>query len=83
MANKEKGFWNKLTGLFKPKEEAKPIKEEYEMPIPTEQEEKKECFFCKMWINEGDRWSKQQNKWFHRKCYKKFIQSGRQGKIVE
>lgn len=82
-----KNFWTKLKGFFKG-EEPKPAEpqeertESYSMPIPDSARERKECFFCREWIEDGDRWSKQQNKWFHRHCYKKFKQSGRQGKLV-
>lgn len=36
----------------------------------------RECFVCKSYILEGDRWSKQGGKWFHKKCYKELIKTG-------
>lgn len=55
--------------LFKKKKEVEsPVQEE-----AIEQEPAKtrgECFYCKNQILEGERWSKQQGKYFHKKCYK-------------
>jgi hypothetical protein len=80
----KKNFWGKLKTFFKGEEEKpieEPKQEQYPMPTPESTRELKECFFCKEWIQEGDRWSKQQNNWFHKKCYKKFLQAGRRGKL--
>lgn len=82
MEEQKKNFWTKLKGFFtleeKPEQE-EPTQEQYSMPTPESTREQKECFYCKEWIKEGDRWSKQMNHWFHRPCYKKFLQAGRGG----
>jgi hypothetical protein len=80
----KKNLWGKFKDLFgkeeKPEPE-EPKQEPYSMPIPTNTREQKECFFCKASILESDNWSKQQNRWFHRHCYKKFLQAGKRGKL--
>lgn len=83
MEEQHKSFWTKVKDFFgkedKPLEE--PKQEQYSMPVPESTRELKECFYCKEWIQEGDRWSKQMNNWFHRPCYKKFLQAGKRGKL--
>jgi len=87
----KKGFFSKLKSFFtkEKKQEVLETKEEVgaeptiapkpSEELPKESKPNKECFWCREYIYEGDRWSKQQNKWFHRTCYKKFLQAGLKG----
>lgn len=67
-------WFKKLFGI-----KEKPVKveevNEVKTDIPQSQGVRKErtCELCKQEIIEGDRWSKQQGKWFHRKCYKQVL----------
>jgi hypothetical protein len=87
MEEEKKGFFSKLKDFFKPKEPTPEEKEEEKVILQEEIQqthptrELKECFYCKTWIQEGDRWSKQMNHWFHRPCYKKFLQAGKRGTL--
>lgn len=83
MVEQKKNFWTKVKDFFNVEE---PVEKQDQTAKPIEEQvsahpnrELKECFFCKEWIKEGDRWSKQMNHWFHRPCYKKFLQAGRGG----
>jgi hypothetical protein len=87
MEENKQGFFSKLKHFFKG--EDKPVvSEEYKEEVKEEvtQETKpiikfEECFWCKGNIFEGDHYSKQQGRVFHRVCYKKFLQAGKRGKI--
>jgi hypothetical protein len=61
-------FWN----IFKrKKEKEEPTIEE--VIIETSKDKWQECFYCKQDMFRGDRWTKQQGKFFHRNCYKEMI----------
>jgi hypothetical protein len=63
----------KILGL---KEKEKPIKVEPKPEVFDEERPervKHECYFCKKSILNGERWTKAQGKWFHKKCKKSMI----------
>jgi len=79
MVEEKKGFFTKLKNFFKGEE--KPV-EVVEQIIEEKPEVKfEECFWCKDAIYEGQRYSKQQGRVFHKECYKKFLDAGRRGKL--
>jgi hypothetical protein len=59
------GYLRKLFGLKKKEEIVEEPKEER---TPW-----KECYACKEIIYEGDRYAKQQGKYFHKSCYKQLL----------
>lgn len=77
----KQGFFAKLKSFFK-KEEQKPVEQGATEPAPVQREIRfEECFWCQKPVYLDEKWSKQQNREFHRPCYKKFLQAGHRGKI--
>lgn len=85
----KKGFFKKLFSFIqrKPTEQRQEEETTEEIalsevaPVVQEAKPKQECFYCRELIYEGDRWSKQMGNWFHRKCYKQFLNAGKRGKL--
>lgn len=78
---KKKGLFSKIKGFFEKK-----VDEKIDKVIEVIEEQPKpvvygECFFCGQEVYKTDKWSKQQSRLFHRPCYKKFLQAGKNGKI--
>jgi hypothetical protein len=67
--------WIKKIFGFKEKEQKEQVRQEQIEPIIPEQPRRKEseCFYCKNPILIGEKWSKQQGNYFHRKCYKEML----------
>jgi len=62
----------KLFGLKKKEEPKEQIETEvFDKERP--QRIKHECSFCKYPILKGDKWTKAQGKWYHKKCKKQMI----------
>ena len=59
-----------IKNLFKKKEKIEKLEIVEEPKV-----EWQECFYCKQIIYEGDRYAKQQGKYFHKKCYKEMKRS--------
>lgn len=59
--------------LFKGKNAEQEVKQEPALQTIELKEPMQECFYCKEMIFKGDRWSKQQGKYFHKNCYKEAL----------
>jgi hypothetical protein len=67
-------WFKKLFGLKEKEKEEEVILNDFSQLIIEEpKEEWKECFFCKNMIYRGDKFAKQQGKYFHRNCYKEML----------
>ncbi len=80
----KKTIWQKLKSFFAKDigtEEQVVVRQEEQPTAPLPEIKYEECFWCKTPIYVGEKFSNQQSRNFHRKCYKKFLQAGYRGKI--
>jgi len=68
------GWIKKIFGLKEKETKEEEIVEESEVfDEERPQRVKHECYFCKDNILNGERWTKRQGKWYHKKCLKAMV----------
>lgn len=77
----KQGFFSRLKNFFRGEQKSEQVEVEGQpqevVPQPIIKYE--ECFWCKNPVYEGEKFSNQQGKHFHRKCYKHFLSAGYRG----